>query len=144
MKVPEIVYAFAQLKDLAGGSLILINRKQTVTDSAISLDTTALYEVALDKILILTNMQVDAQPYSTAKVLQIYAVGAEMTQIARAPEIQTAANGEKVELNWSGEVWIPPGDTVSANASFDAAVSPNTMRVSIHGILIPRGNVQQG
>jgi len=137
---PEICYNFSQLKDVMGGLVLILWREGTATDTAtdVSVD---LVDVAADKVLILTSFagRAVAGAGQVTTDLQFF-VGENPPP---SFEIARGAGGDTV-LNWSGNVWVPPDSTVSFNVGFDAGANANTVQGVITGLIIPRGNVQQG
>lgn len=53
------------------------------------------------------------------------------------------AAGTQLQLNWSGELIIPPGWILRATALYSAAVAGNEVEMTAGGILIPAGNIQR-
>jgi len=52
-------------------------------------------------------------------------------------------NFQSHALNWSGELYIPPGWLVRAQGTFNAGVALNTTRLNYNGVQLPLGNVQR-
>jgi len=148
MLAPDIAYSFRLPKDVSGPTLEVLSRIATEAGTA----TTVTFEfsnLAKDRILILNNVSARGTPGATQActnlvIRAVTAAGlffdvARNTFVVAADVVQT--------LNWQGSVFIPgggtPSTTVQVNADFDAGVASNTVRVSIHGTIIPRANVAQ-
>ncbi len=144
MLVPELTYQYAQLKDLAGGSLLLLNRNATFSDSATAVGGT-LYTVPNDKILIVSSITVLLLPGATQTAIRVgVSLGFEGTALLRGPEIANAVADTIIMVNWSGAAWIAPGEPLLTTGVFDAGANSNRVDLDLIGALVPRGNVQQG
>jgi len=141
MRVPNLVYNFASLKDIAGGLILLVVRDGGDTQAAVSV-AVELIEVPRDKIFILSVFSGLSTPGATQTVLtQNLFLRPEGE--AGSAEIVYKQNSDQ-ELNFSGEVWCPPGSKILFASSFDAGANTNRNFGTIHGFMIPRGNIQQG
>ena len=143
MRVPELTYGFSQLKDTAGGILELWCRKGQSDDSATTV-ANDLYTVPDDKILVLTAMALRLNPGAGQIAISATAVACEGVEFFRGPYPVNVSVDFDVLMHWSGELWVPPGETLRATGTFDAATVSNQIRFSAFGFIIPRGNVQQG
>lgn len=143
---PEITYQFQQPKDTAGGLILIASRELSVNDTATSI-TIELLDVAPDKIFVMSVASVFGLA-GAAQVLQRLLISLSADQpvtggIEISQTVLPAATTSQA-LNWSGELWVPPGGNVAVRGIFDAGVASNQVSGQVHGILIPRGNVQQG
>jgi len=137
---PEICYNFSQLKDVMGGLVLILWREQTKTDTATAVQVD-LVEVAADKVLILTSFSGFAAPGAGQATTDLQFFVGENPP----PSFEVARGGPgDVRLNWSGNVWVPPDSQVSFNVGFDAGANASVIQGVITGLIIPRGNVQQG
>lgn len=148
MLCPELTYQYQQLKDAAGGSLLLLRRRSNVSEASAT-PTIELYTVPSDKIAIFSAVAAQLEP-GTGQIAQtgLARVKGETTgtgaPFLRFPEIQNATADRRVAGYWSGQVWAAPGEVLEFTSLFNAATNPNGLTVSAFGILIPRGNIQQG
>jgi len=53
-----------------------------------------------------------------------------------------AAAPVNMNVNWTGEALVMPGEVIICNGVFSAGGAANTVIASVHGILVPRGNWQ--
>lgn len=139
MRIPNLLYNFGQLKDLTGGLNLLVTREVTKTVAA-TLVEISLIEVPADKVLILTAMAAIGLPGAAQAVTTMQFFSNQMAP----PSVEFSWSSGVAVMNWSGELWVAPGDQVGAIAQFDAGANANTITCGIHGFMIPRANVQQG
>ena len=140
MRIPELVYNFAQLKDVAGGLNLIVVREVVDSQTSAQVLLTVL-EVPNDKIFILSAASSTSVPGGAQTILDNQLFTGENPP----PSFEIArSEAGVVNLNFSGEVWVPPGAVVQSAGNFSAGAVANTHGCSIHGFLIPRGNVQQG
>lgn len=143
MRAPELAYSFNQPKDVSGPTLELFSR-QLATTTATNPIQLAFSGIPKDKILIVTNLSLSANPGATQAVENMSVLGTFPAGIATTIEqnfpLQVADLTEA--LNWQGEVWIPGGDQnqLIFSATFDAAANPNFMSVHAYGLIVPRAN----
>lgn len=145
MRAPGITYQFVREKDTAGPSFEVANRtlQESGSNNPIEL---VFNDLAKDKILVLTNVTVDANPGATQFVTDLLINGRTGTGtefgIARATPVFNA--DESHSLNWSGSVYIIGNqageDSLRFRAFFNANANANAFTVSWSGIIIPRGN----
>ena len=148
MLTPELTYQYAQAKDVAGGTLQIVNKFENALESETTLITQLLI-VPADKVFVLSAATAVGLPFSGAECtnLFMYIVFENSAHpFARNQNTREQANDdpEVRDLNFSGELWVPPSSFVSAQAVFSADTSANALQFALHGVLIPRGNVQQG
>ena len=139
MRLPNLLYNFAQLKDITGGLNLLVTREVTLTDTSTLLEI-SLIEIPADKVLILTTMAAIGLPGAGQAVTTIQFFTNQMAP----PSIEFSWSSGDAVNNWSGEIWVAPGDQVGAICQFDAGANANTVTCGIHGFMVPRANVQQG
>lgn len=150
MKVPELVYQYAQIKDLTGGSLEIVNRRTSNAANTAGVETSPTFFVCpLDKIFIASNIMAIGFPGAgqTCRYVDIRLIqegGDAAHFIDRAPVVENAAANLHVVSDSGHEYWIPPGEGLIAHAQFDSGVAQNSVFLYISGFFIPRGNVQQG
>lgn len=141
---PDIVYQYSQPKDVMGGTLLILNQTVVKIDTAQNIVET-LGKVPNDKVLILSAVQayMKSQTAGSADALAVSILfeGSSTPLIFIEPHLGTQTN---LAENWTGQVWIPPGSELEMAGTFSDAINTHVLRFSIHGILIPRGNVQQG
>jgi hypothetical protein len=101
--------------------------------------------VPIDRVLVLTNAimlaTAGAAQTTQQQSLQVVAVGGFVTTIAIDTIVSAAAG--RAPLNWAGQVLVPPSWTVRAVGTFNAGAAVNNVDISLHGILIPAGNIQR-
>jgi len=145
VRAPEITFRYQYPRDIAGPTFEILARTfDTGLTSATSLVLT-LVGVPLNKILVLTNANIEAIP-GTAQQIDEMGVQAT-TQAAQTWNISTAklelADTIEAALNWQGEVYIQGRGNdpcVRMFGVFDGGVNDNRLFCSLHGIVIPRGN----
>lgn len=147
MRAPEITYALGAAKDFAGAQLEHVAREFSANASAISVET-ARYTVPNDKFLIVTASQVHADPGPTAATgcgMFHHPEGAAWSwRVFFGPQVQNTVSAVDINVNFSGELWIPPGEQIYAIATFASAGAPNNaVDWRFWGFLVPRGQVQQ-
>lgn len=150
MRVPDLVYTYAALKDTAGGTLELWFRRFDFSNSNDTF-TEEMFSVPADKILVLSSIAGSFTPPSdgpaTLTNIRIETsveglVGFVLTQFRTYALVNSADEG--VAMNWSGEVWVPPDGTFQCRVVKTGGVNNTNCAVSAHGFLIPRGNIQRG
>jgi len=141
---PDIVYQYAQPKDVSGGTLLILDKKEVVTGTAATL-TSTLVAVPADKVLILSAVQAYSKSQTLGVVnslaVSVLFEGSSHPLIYHEPHLGSQAY---ITEQWTGQVWIPPNASLECSSSYSDAVNTHVLRFAIHGILIPRGNVQQG
>lgn len=145
MRAPGITYQFVREKDTAGPSFEIINRtdQESGSNNPIELFFTDLPK---DRILVLTNVTIDANPGATQFVTDLLINGRTGTGtefgIARATPVFNA--DENHSLNWSGSVYIMGNAAGEVSlrfaAFFNATAAANAFTAAFSGIVIPRGN----
>lgn len=142
---PDVTYQYAQPKDVAGGTLLIKNDQEVIVDIASTL-TSTLVVVAADKVFILTAVSLYAKSQTAPGIATAMSCTVEFESVSQSLIYQEPHGGTQAYLveNWTGQVWLPPNSSLKATASFDEAINTHVLRFAYHGILIPRGNVQQG
>ena len=145
MLAPNIAYSFALPKDVAGPTFEIVNRTVQLSTGLQFIELNEL-EVPKDRIFILSNVTVEANPGAAQIVQQI---SVELTTqtgliIGIAEELPAAAAGQSFTLNWSGEIWNQGGGPefrcLRFTSTYDLSAASNTMQCNYSGIIIPRGN----
>ena len=145
MKAPEITYRYIYPRDVAGPTFEVLSRTFFLSDAATSISQ-SLSLITKDKILVLNNISIQADPGATQALLDLRVsaftpAGAEWN-ITR---FRGAGTADLIEaFNQTGEWYIlgrePDVVNVRVVGLFDAGVNANNVDVSLHGIVIPRGN----
>jgi len=148
VRTPELTYTYAQLKDTAGGTLQIWFRRFAVSTATDAL-TSELFEVAADKILVLTSASGQVTPNAADDILSFsFATGVEGSGNFTFSQFNTiaalATAGEPQVLTWSGELWLPPAGVLKVGTVKGASANNLNASMSFHGFLIPRGNIQRG
>jgi len=148
VRVPNITYAFAQLKDTAGGTLEIWFRRFVLT-TADDVLTSEVFTVSADKILVLTSASGLANPNAADSILSFsFATGVEGSGNFNFAQIDFSAADASVDtsinLQWTGELWIPPAGVLKIGTVKGASANNLNFNASFHGFLIPRGNIQRG
>lgn len=145
MRAPAITYRFTWPKDTAGPTLEIMSRAGSATVNAATI-TTTVAGVPIDRILILTNITVNATPAAGVSVSDIQ-IGA-ITQAALNFNLNwdefVAVAGQARTANWEGEVWVQGRGVdvplVNLFTRFSAAGALNSLSFGLQGLVIPRGN----
>jgi len=125
--------------------LQVLSRQDQLSSSAV-LFTFTVDDIPKDRILIVTNVALTAEPNAALIVEEMKIQGVTQTGLIFdiATDIEVKAVGQRVSLNWDGQVWMQGGglgtSTLRATALFDSNASPNIVSVGWHGIVIPHGN----
>ncbi len=145
MRAPGITYAFASPIDTAGQTFEILTRQDQLS-AGVAFFSRVLTGLGKDRILVLTNVTLTAEPGATQFVDELRIQGVTHTGVIfdLATDVFIHAVDEQVSLNWEGEIYIPGGGTdadfVRNTANFNAGVNANLVTNSWHGIVIPRGN----
>ncbi len=145
MLAPDLTYSFRMPKDVSGPTFEILSRDASISDTSTTV-TFTLDDLPKDRLLILSNIQVHANPGAAQGMDNIRAFGTtpagQMFGIARLNEPVVA--GLTRSLNWQGQVYIMGGgrgtNQVTIVGGFDSGVAANVITVGIHGLVIPRAN----
>lgn len=148
MRFPEKLYQLTQ-SDLAGTLVIpYFNRVVTANGAAVGFFSTDTLAGIGDKFLVLTSLNGELNSGAAQTVvrgaLRVNSPATDATQIrvTVAGEFTVAAP-TNFYVNWSGELWLPPGWQVTLQGEFNAFVAANTATLSVTGLLVPRGSIQR-
>lgn len=143
MDAPEITYAYAWPKDIAGSTIELIHRRDATTaNNAIIIHD--LYVIPDDKLFILLSAQILSQTSGAGVTFFNHSLrfrsptGVE-TKIYE--DLAPSAVATAVSSNVTSRGWGPPGWTIRQQTFFSAADVTNFAQISVQGLLIPRANV---
>lgn len=142
MRFPPWLYKFTSQTHEGSQPIESISRRVDQTANAAGI-VNNVYTVPGDFMFCLSNgvVAVDAPALVTpTQALLSFTKPDTSTEIMIAWNQTPSAAAENMTLNWSGEVWIPPGSVIHGVGSFDVANANNTVQAAIHGILIPRGS----
>ena len=145
MRAPGITYAFTSSKDVAGPQFEILSRHDQISASSLILET-LITDLPKDKILVLTNVSVAADPGAAQGVVELAIQGVTQAGLnfTIARKLPIGTTGESDELNWDGEVYIQGGGdgatSVRVISVFGTDTNANLSTVGIHGIVIPHGN----
>jgi len=145
VRAPENTYIFTSPTDVAGPTLGILSRHFQVSAST-TLHVFTFSELAKDRILVLNNVTVAADPGATQVVLALAVEG--ITQAGLNFSIALKRTEEVADqqeaLNWSGEVWIQGAgvgnDSLRITALYDVGTNSNAMLLGFAGLVIPHGN----
>lgn len=146
MRFPGIAYSFQRPTDVNTPTALILSRHFQVSTSSSILEF-FFSNLAKDRVLVLTNVSVIANPGGAQIVvelaIQAFSQGVENFNIDRREP--AADPGINKVLNWQGEIYIqgggPDTDTLRIFTFYDSPVLANAMTVGVHGIIIPRGNL---
>jgi len=145
VRAPGITYRFTSPIDTAGPSFEIFSRHLQISTGLVVLEQ-IFAGLSKDRILVLTNVAVRADPGATQNVIAIQIQGitqAGLNFVIAAFDSLAVAD-QRETLNWDGAVYIQGGgddaDSVRVFSSYDAGAVANTMTVGLHGIIIPSGN----
>ena len=147
MRFPGITYSFKRPTDVSGPTALILSRHFQISGGGSSLLDFRFSDVPKDRVLVLTNVSVIAQPGLAQHVIemkiQAFSQGVENFNIDQRLPLQVTDQDEV--LNWQGEVYIqgggPDTDTIRIFTFYNSAVASNAMTLGMHGIIIPRGNL---
>lgn len=148
MDAPDSTYRYAYPKDIAGQTFETLSRAVSNTATA-AVRTFTFVDLSKDKVLVLTNVSVDGDPGAGQNVVSLRVEGftAALLGFTIAVVIPPGTADVTEELNWQGAVYLPGGGDgttqVQIAVVFNAGIASNALRASLHGIIIPRGNVAQ-
>jgi len=146
MDAPDLTYRFQGHRDTAGPTFEILSR--TLDTGAVTLASPSLTITGIpqDRILVLTNVVVEAIPGAAQNIIQF---GAQITTPAGAT-LNIALKDSAVaapladSLSWQGAVYVQGSgvgnNTVRFFAVFNAGVAGNRLIASACGTVIPRGN----
>lgn len=146
MRAPEITYRYLYPKDVSGPTFEVFTHSESVSGTAANIASTAR-GIPQDRVLVLTNAQVQGVPTGTESLTQLLFTGTTPSGViwTIARDDFTGAAAAEGALNWSGEAYLGGGGAavtiLDATARFDAAVLTKTIRFSAQGIVIPRGTI---
>lgn len=146
MRFPGIAYSFQRPTDVNTPTALILSRHFQISTSS-SLLEFLFSDLAKDRVLVLTNVSVIANPGGAQIVLELaiqaFSQGVENFNIDRREP--AADPGINKVLNWQGEIYIQGGgpgtNTLRIFTFYDAPILANSMTVGVHGIIIPRGNL---
>lgn len=106
--------------------------------------TIQLPRVPIDRVLVLqsASAQANAGAAQTVTQLAIHILPESAGATRRLAGVYPAAPTNQV-LDWSGSVIVPSGWFVQAVGVFNAGAAANTVRLAVHGMLLPNGNIQR-
>lgn len=145
MIVPELVYNFSALKDVSGGLVEICRRRVDVSDTNENVEGT-LFSVPNDKILIVVAANLRAIPGATqtAEIGFLKITENSVDQpVWSLPELDNATADRPLNVNFSGQLWCPPGADFNCQGIFDAGVASNRVIGRMFGLVIPRGNIHE-
>ena len=147
MRFPGIAYSFQRPTDVNTPTALILSRHFQISGGGLTLLEFLFSDLAKDRVLVLTNVSVIAQPGAAQFVremkIQAFSQGVENFNVDQRLPLGVVDQDEV--LNWQGEVYIqgggPDTDTIRIFTFYNSAVAANAMTVGIHGIIIPRGNL---
>jgi len=147
VRFPGITYAFKRPTDTNSPTALILSRHFQVSGGGLSLLEFVFDQLPKDRVLVLTNVSLIAQPGAAQFVremkIQAFSQGVENYNVDQRLPLGVVDQDEV--LNWQGEVYIQGGgpgtDTVRVFAFFNASAAANAITVGLHGIIIPRGNL---
>jgi len=145
VRAPNITYGFLTPTDTSGPMLQVLSRQEQLSSSAV-LFTFTVDDIPKDRILVLSNASLAAEPNAALVLEEMKIQGVTQTGLIFdiATDITVEAAGVRKSLDWAGEVWIQGGglgtSTLRATALFNSNASPNIVSIGWHGVVIPHGN----
>jgi len=146
MRAPDITYRYIYPKDTAGPTFELVSRDLQEAASANNIDI-RFAGIPKDKVLVLSNVAMNAVPGGALVVtnMQLSAFTQQGQEFIIAETNPDTSAVRLANINWQGAIYIPgraaDADNVRFLVFFDAGTSSNALRVGLHGVVIPRGNV---
>jgi len=146
VKPPDITYRLARPPASSGPLIELFTAHLGASGTSAGLQV-LIPGIAMDRVLVLTNVAVVAAPGLTQAPLRIVVEGRTPSgvQFGITRQSVAAVADLRHDLNWSGEVMIGGGGTdtniIICDTTFDAGVASNSMVISAFGYVIPRGNI---
>ena len=148
MLAPELLYQLTR-PELDSG-LIQVIREGETSAAAGTVSHQSSFIVPLDKVLIVAPCVSIAVPGATQFVsfggITIFTEpGGNQVQLCHTEKAGVGSAADlRVAVNCHQPIWVPPGGALGASFTFTGGGNPNTVRLRYSGILIPRGNLQQG
>lgn len=144
MLLPEVAYQFRSSIDLASNTADIVSRKVARTQAAVAV-AQSIYTVPLDRVLVLNHAILTATTAGAA-ITALAITWNNPGSVAAARDFirwNFAAALALVDQSnfWDGQMWFPPGVELTALGSYQVAGASNTIGATIHGLLLPRGNV---
>jgi len=146
MRVPEITYRFLYPKDVSGPTFELFTEFVQVAGVAAELSLVTR-GIAKDKVLCLTNLQLDLRPSGGESALRGACVATTPGGVAinLVQDNFPSDADQRQSINWSGEVYVggmgAANGSISATGTFSGAVQSGSLFLSVFGVVIPRGNI---
>lgn len=141
MKFPTFLYRL--LPGDGGQQQLQLVFRDSVNSAAAGTVTTQPYTVPGDKVLVLTNAcaRATAGAAQNANRIRLFVDPQNGTKRYELAALGSGSVGPPAYavLNWTGEVVVPPGADVEAEAVFSAGVAANEINLEIFGYLVPRG-----
>jgi len=145
VQAPEITYRYIYPKDVAGPTFEIVTRSLALSSAAIPL-VINFTGIPKDKILVLTNAAIQANPGATQAVVLIALQGFSSAGAIFEINVDLFVPDADVPrtMNWQGAVYIAGGvegaNNVRLAVDFDAGANANSINLSFTGVVIPRGN----
>lgn len=144
MRFPELLYQLSA-RDQQVTWLDPRFDQQSTSLLAISVPT-PVFQVPVDRVFVLCAAAVRADPGAgqnvDSLVIQILApAGSAGFNLKQRTEV--AAANINVDLDWTGEILLPPAWQIRGIGSFNAGAVANLVVHNFFGILIPVGNIQR-
>jgi len=146
MLTPDITYRYIYPKDIAGPTFEVFARELIQTVANVT-NTIAISGISRDKVLVLSNVVLVANPGATqaAETMNLQGISGSGSPFDIQHRIAAGTADLSEVMSWSGQVFIPgrgEGLTnLTITVTFDAGVAGNLVFGGIHGIVIPRANV---
>lgn len=153
MLVPDIAYSYQFPRDVASGTLQMVQRSVTDSDMA-TVVAIAIFRVPVDSILILSHLSWYGNPGASQTVsnmqIDYMLPSGQLFIILNDRGWKAQFNTQRGETYPGTQIWLPGGnDETVADAgrlrfqgSFNAGVNANTIFASMAGLLIPKANAQ--
>lgn len=123
------------------GPLVSALLRTVQTDSAAAA-LNADFVVPADQVLVLDHIGVRGQGGGgqTVTAVSVSVMDTGLTNMMMFNLRTGLATADETAFTQVNSLWIPPGATLRAAATFSAGVAVNTTRLFLGGVLIPRGN----
>lgn len=161
MLIPELLFKLSRPKDAAQQQIAVVDRFVVGPDSPSPGISATVYENTSDEVVVLSNavaytdsdsltLHVDTLSIYKASATpgapqQVIAFQANSRPNAAQP-FPDVGRYQQSTLNWTGQVWVMPGELVAVSTFSEDAGGVTEHRVLgyIHGIRIPRANITSG
>lgn len=145
MFAPEVLYRL-EARDLEVSQLDPLFAQINPAAALLATLSDVVYTVPTDRVLVLQSAWLGLNPgaaqIATGALIMVRAAGTNLDFRLAGNYTRQGADVNMV-AQWSGSLLIPPGWMIAAVSTFDAGANANAHSADVHGVLIPKANVQR-